>query len=138
MDGTGANLVQRACLNALDDFHAGQVEDRRQNLRALLIVRLPHDEQDSGAMLDVSGRKQLPVSQKLANSAVAAVQGPPRSSYVHVRHPAIFSPAGFSCMNCCRSWAIIGVSSLSFFRLPSYILNASPPSFSTLSASFSG
>jgi len=48
-------------LNARDDFLAGEVEDRLQNLPALLRVRLPHDEKHAGAVLDVAGRKQLPL-----------------------------------------------------------------------------
>src|SRR5713226_7317987 len=57
--GGQGDLVQGACLNALDDFLAGEVEDRLQNLRALLLVRLPHDEEHARAVLDVAGRKQL-------------------------------------------------------------------------------
>src|SRR3989442_12702536 len=37
--GDQGDLVQGACLNALDDFLAGEVENRLQNLRALLLVR---------------------------------------------------------------------------------------------------
>ncbi len=39
--GTQGDLVQGACVNALDDFLAREVEDRLEDLRALLPVRLP-------------------------------------------------------------------------------------------------
>src|SRR2546422_5780027 len=48
--GDQGDLVQGACLNALDDFLAGEVENRLQNLRALLLVRLPHDEEHARAV----------------------------------------------------------------------------------------
>src|SRR6266568_1183317 len=55
--GGQSDLVQGACLNALDDFLMGEVENRVQNLRALLLVRLAHGEEHAGAVLNVAGRK---------------------------------------------------------------------------------
>src|SRR5712692_5729831 len=72
--GSQGDLVQRACLNALDDFVAGEVEDRLQNLRALLLVRLPHDEEHAGAVLDVAGRKQLPLQDLHDDGSFGAVK----------------------------------------------------------------
>ena len=61
-------------MNALDDFLAGEVEDRLQNLRALLLVRLPHDEEHARAVLDVAGRKQLPLQDLHDDGGFGAVK----------------------------------------------------------------
>src|SRR5208283_1398737 len=57
------NLVQSARRNALDDFIAGEIEDRLQNLLPLLQVRLSHQKQHASAVLDIARRQQLPFQQ---------------------------------------------------------------------------
>lgn len=45
-------LAERTCLDALDRFLAGEVEDRLQQLRAFLLAGLSHHEEHAGAVLD--------------------------------------------------------------------------------------
>ena len=52
--GVQRDLAQGAGLNALDDFLKGEIEDRLQNLRALLLVGLRHHEEHAGTVLDVA------------------------------------------------------------------------------------
>ncbi len=73
MGGQG-DLVQGTGLNALDDCLAREVEDRLQNLRALLRVRLPYNKEEAGAVLDVAGRKQLPLQDFHDDGRFAAVK----------------------------------------------------------------
>ncbi len=54
--GIQRGLVKRAFMNALDDFLAGEGEDRLEKLHALLLVRWCQDEEHAGAVLDVTGR----------------------------------------------------------------------------------
>src|SRR6266852_3891509 len=69
-----SDLVQGTCLNALDDFLTGEVENRLQNLRVLLLIPLPRDEEHAGAVLDVPGRKQLPLQNLHDDGSFAAVE----------------------------------------------------------------
>ena len=55
--GIQGGLVQRGCLGALDDFLAGEGENRLEELLALLFVRRRQNEEHPGAVLDVARRK---------------------------------------------------------------------------------
>ena len=50
--GTAATDI---AVHVLDDFFAGEIEDRLENLRTLLRIRLPDDEKHACAVLDVAG-----------------------------------------------------------------------------------
>ncbi len=72
--GIQRGLVQRAFMNALDDLLAGESEDRLEKLLALLLVRLRHDEEHAGAVLDVTGRKQLALQDLHNDRRLGAVK----------------------------------------------------------------
>src|SRR5512146_1503188 len=63
-----------ACGHSLDDLLAGQVENRLQNLRALPLAGLSHDEKNTGAVLDVMGRQELPLQQLHDHGSFGAVE----------------------------------------------------------------
>src|SRR3972149_4556362 len=63
-----------ARLDALDDLLAGEVEDRLEDLRVLLAVCLPRDEEHAGAVLDVAGAEELPLEELHDDGRLGAVK----------------------------------------------------------------
>src|SRR5262245_44196293 len=80
--GAERNVAHDACFHMPDDFLAGQVEDRIENLSAFPRAGLPDDEEYASAVLDVAGRKQLASQDLHDDRRLRAIEAPGISTSV--------------------------------------------------------